>query len=162
MMVWFPGCGRFCCWQVSQWTSVKVLFVSVSVFGAERKRMNAYRKCLGSVGFGKWSNSGWCRRGLIWVGLRSPSFSLDDICPDPCLNEDSLDSEGFYRWSSSWRLFSVLFTEFLSFQKAAFPVEQQKLNGKEGLLHFGGIDKDVCMWVLGWLKAGRSGWGGGG
>lgn len=48
-------------------------------------------------------------------------------------------------WAFS--LFPGLFTEFLSFQKPAFPVEEQKLNRKERLLHFGwgGIDKDICV-----------------
>lgn len=30
-------------------------------------------------------------------GLTFPSFSLDDICPDPCLNEDSLESVGYFQ-----------------------------------------------------------------
>lgn len=53
------------------------------------------------------------------------------------------------QWAFRRRLFSVLFTKFLSFQKAAFPVEEQRLNRKEGLLHFGGIDKGICVRVFG-------------
>lgn len=47
----------------------------------------------------------------------------------------------------SRQLFSVLFTEFLSFQKGAFPVDEQQLNRREGLLlgKGGRIDKDICV-----------------
>lgn len=34
-------------------------------------------------------------RGLVWVGVRFPSSGLEDICPDPSLNEDGLGSAGF-------------------------------------------------------------------
>lgn len=91
-------------------------------------------KCV-SVGLGRGATD--VAEGSYGLGLDfRPSAWM--ISRDPCLNEDSLDSLGFYRCSSSWRLFSVLFTEFLSLQKAALPVEQQKLNRKEGLLHFRG------------------------
>lgn len=57
---------------------------------------------------------------------------------------------GFYRCSSSQRLFSVLFTGFLSFQKAAFPVEEKEAQQEGGLVTFWrGIDKDICVGVFG-------------